>query len=166
MKRRRRQPTKQRQSKTLAIAGDAPTKEWRQHFDVVVEDRDVKGTKGVRALAQTSFDRYYRRGLLFPGNRQKNAILYEAGEQFRLDWELSGLDLMARPSLERASRGSEDFTVTRLDALSRVQSGMRAMGAAASVVVDCAVYGKPVGRDLISVLRVGLKTLVGNYVDN
>ena len=148
------------------MAGDAPTKEWRQHFEAVIEDRDVKGTKGVRNIAQTALDRYYRRCLLAPGDRQRNAVLYAAGEQFREDWEKSGLDLLARPSIERASRSAEEFTTSRLDALARVRGAMVKLGAARNVVVNCAVYGEPVGRNNMELLRAGLITLIGNYVDS
>ena len=159
MKRRRRQPTKPRAQRVVE-GGDAPTKEWRRHFDAVVEERDIKGLRGVRNLAQTAFDRYHRRCELAPGDRSLNAAMYAAGEQLRADWERSGLDLMARPSLERSPRGAEQFTAGRIDALARVRAAMIKMGAARSAVVDCAVYGEPVGRTRMELLRAGLKVLV------
>lgn len=143
-----------------------PTAEWLQHYESVVEDRDVHGTKGVRNITQTAFDRYFRRNLLMPGDKKTNAALYVAGEQFRADWERARLDLMARPSFERTPRGAEEFTMARLEATARVRAAMVKMGAARDAVVDCVVFGHAVGRARMEVLRLGLATLVEKTVDS
>ena len=161
MKKRAR-TSKPRAKRDVGVA-DGPTPEWRQHHDAVVEDRDIKGTRGVRALSQNAFDRYYRRTELAPGNRQLNAARYRAGERLRDDWERAGLDTRARQSFERKDGSAEEFSVARLDAWNRVRSAMLVLGATRNVVVNAAVYGDRIGKAKIEMLRVGLDALVDMY---
>jgi hypothetical protein len=129
----------------------------------VVEDRDIKGTRGVRALAQTAFDRYWRRCELSPGDRKDNMRLYMAGERLRGDWERSGLDTRARQSFERRDGSAEEFSAARVDAYNRVREAMVVLGPTRSVVVNAAVYGDRVGRAKMEMLRAGLDALADMY---
>ena len=161
MKKRTR--TAKPKAKRDQVAGGMPTKEWRAHHDAVVENRDIKGTQGVRALSQNAFDRYYRRGELAPGDRQLNAVRYGAGERLRGDWERAGLDTRARQSFERKDGSAEEFSIARLDAWNRVRSAMVALGAARNCVVNCCCYGDRLGKAKIYTLRVGLDALIEIY---
>ncbi len=161
MKKRNR-ATKPRAKRDVGVA-DGPTPEWRRHHDAVVENRDIKGTRGVRALSQNAFDRYYRRTELAPGDRQLNAARYRAGERLRDDWERAGLDTRARQSFERKDGSAEEFSAARLDAWTRVRSAMAALGATRNVVVNAAVYGDRVGRAKMEMLRAGLDALADMY---
>jgi hypothetical protein len=162
---KRTRPAKPK-AKRDQVAGGMPTKEWRQHHsDAVVENRDIKGTKGVRALSQSgnAFDRYYRRTELAPGDRRLNAIRYSAGERLRGDWERAGLDTRARQSFERRDGSTEEFSVARLDAWNRVRAAMVVLGATRFCVLNAAVYGRRIGKAKIEMLRVGLDALVDMY---
>jgi len=143
---------------------DGPTAEWRQHHDAVVEDRDVNGTRGVRALSQNAFDRYYRRCELALGDKTKNMRLYMAGERLRGDWERAGLDTRARQSLERQAASAEEFTAARVDAWNRVRRAMVVVGPTRNVVVNAAVYGERVGKAKMEMLRAGLDALAEMYL--
>ena len=162
MKKRSR-AAKPRAKRDVGVA-DGPTPEWRQHHDAVVENRDIKGTRGIRALSQNAFDRYYRRVELAPGDKKENTRLYMAGERLRGDWELSGLDTLARPSFERrAPSNQEDFSDARIDAYDRVRAAMIRMGPTKSCVVNCCVYGEPVGQPNMQMLRAGLGEIAQMY---
>ncbi|MBT7943437.1 MAG: hypothetical protein HN719_08790 [Alphaproteobacteria bacterium] len=162
MKKRSR-TAKPRAKRDVGVA-DGPTPEWRAHHDAVVEDRDIKGTRGVRALSQNAFDRYYRRGELAPGDKKENMRRYVAGERLRADWERSGLDTRARQTFERREGGSaEDFSAARVDAYNRVREAMGVLGPTRNVVVNAAVYGDRVGREKMEMLRAGLDALADMY---
>ena len=161
MKKRSR-TSKPRAKRDVGVA-DGPTPEWRQHHDAVVEGRDIKGTRGVRALSQNAFDRYYRRTELAPGDRQLNAARYRAGERLRADWERAGLATRARQSFERRDGSAEEFSIARLDAWNRVRAAMVALGAARNCVVNCCCYGDRIGKAKIYTLRVGLDALIEMY---
>jgi hypothetical protein len=160
---KRRGRTAQTRVKRDIGVSDGPTAEWRQHHDAVVEDRDVKGTKGIRALSQNAFDRYYRRTELAT-DKKENMRLYMAGERLRGDWERAGLDTRARQSFERQSAGSvEEFSAARVDAWKRVRQAMVVLGPTRHVVVNAAVYGERVGRSKMEMLRAGLSDLGDMY---
>ena len=162
-KRGRAAKPKPKAKRDQAPAG-MPTPEWRQHHDAVVEDRDVKGERGVRALAQNAFDRYWRRCELSPGDRQDNMRLYMAGERLRGDWERAGLATRARQAFERREGGSaEDFSAARVDAYNRVREAMGVLGPTRNVVVNAACYGDRVGREKMEMLRAGLDALADMY---
>lgn len=161
MKKRTR--TAKTRTKRDQVPGGMPTPEWRQHHDAVVENRDIKGTQGVRALAQTAFDRYWRRCELSPGDRKENMRLYMAGERLRGDWERSGLDTRARQSFERRDGSAEEFSAARVDAYNRVREAMVVLGPTRNVVLSAAVYGDRVGRAKIEMLRAGLDALADMY---
>ena len=162
MKKRTR-TAKAKTKRDIGVAA-GPTSEWRQHHDAVVEDRDIKGTKGIRALSQNAFDRYYRRCELAPGDKTQNMRLYMAGERLRGDWERAGLDTRARQSFERQAAASvEEFSAAKIDAWNRVRRAMVALGPTRNVVVNAAVYGERVGKAKIEMLRAGLDALADMY---
>ena len=146
------------------IDGGMPTKEWRAQHDAVVEDRDIRGTKGWRAVSQNAFDRYYRRGELAPGDKEKNTRRYAAGEALRKDWERAGLDARARQAFERQEGASaEEFSAARVDAYNRVRVAMSTLGPTRDCVVNSAVYGDRIGKAKIEMLRAGLDALAEIY---
>jgi hypothetical protein len=143
-----------------------PTPEWRRHHgDAVVENRDIKGVRGVRAVSQSgnAFDRYRRRGELAPGNKKKNMRRHMAGERLRGDWERAGLDTRARQSFERRDGSVEEFSAARVDAHNRVREAMVVLGPTRAVVLSAAVYGDRVGRAKMEMLRAGLDVLADMY---
>jgi hypothetical protein len=161
---KKRTRTAQPKAKRDTGVADGPTAEWRQHHDAVVEDRDVKGTKGYRNLSQTAFDRYWRRGEL-AADKKENMRLYMAGERLRADWERAGLDTRARQSFERQSPGSvEEFSAARVDAWNRVRELMVVLGPTRNVVLNAAVYGDRVGRAKMEMLRAGLMAVADYYL--
>ena len=160
---KKRTRTARPKTKSGIGVADGPTAEWRQHHDAVVEDRDIKGTKGIRALSQNAFDRYYRRCELAPGDKLQNTRLYMAGERLRGDWERAGLDTRARQSFERRAGSTEEFTAARVDAWNRVRKAMVVIGPTRNVVVNAAIYGDRVGKAKMEMLRAGLDALADMY---
>lgn len=84
-----------------------PTKARQRHGQIVkgfveVEDDDghiVELAQVHRDLAQTPLDRYHARGELDPRNRERNGLLFKAGEMLRADWFHAGLEPRAIANL-------------------------------------------------------------------
>ena len=144
---------------------DTPTDEWLRQFEWRLEPRDVDSdtVAVVRNLSGSALDRYRLRFELSE-DRHDNERMYLAGDQLRIDWELAGLTLMARPQTEagRIEGGAESFSEARLEARQRVNDAMVALGPCRDCVVDCVVFDIP-ARNRIEVLRLGLLTLSNAY---
>jgi Domain of unknown function (DUF6456) len=101
-----------------------PTKARRRHGQVVkmfVEVADDAGhivevAQVHRDLHQAPLDRYHARGELDPHNRERNGILFKAGEMLRADWFHAGLEPRAVANLLGTGGGLSGYGMAASEA--------------------------------------------------
>lgn len=148
---------------------DVGTPERQQHVrpeDVLVEATEDAGQQRVVIQAQWHFDYYARRGWLAK-DEGENRRLYDAGNEFRQDWTIAGLEPnVVAAYRDMVSAGSvQSFYGARLDAYKRWQDAVKKIGPIYSdLTIRVACFGQSAGRGRgMRNLRIGLDRLAREY---
>lgn len=116
---------------------DTGPPERRQHVELITDYVPVLG-RLTREANSTVLDEYWDRGYLRADNEQPEAgtIRWQAGNQFRDDFEAAAIHGTVTASLERVDGGRQEMTEKQVAARQRYRKAVRDVGKINAVILE------------------------------